>query len=41
MSGSKRKQDRKNRKLTRILGFTAVGLAIAVLIYVLRLAGRI
>lgn len=39
MSGSKRTQAKRKRKVTRILGFTAVGLGIGMVIYVLNLAG--
>jgi len=41
MSGSKRREAKKTRKLQRILGITAVGLAVAGLIYVLNLGGCI
>jgi len=41
MSGSKRRKDKRNRKLTRILGIIAAGLAIAGFIYVLNLGGCI
>lgn len=41
MSGSKRRKDKRNRKLSRILGFIGVGLSIAGLIYVLNVGGCI
>lgn len=39
MSGSKRRKDKRNRRLSHILGFTALGMAIAGLVYVLSLGG--
>jgi len=39
MSGSKRREDKRNRRLSHILGFSALGLAIAGLIYALNLGG--
>ena len=41
MSGSKRKQTKRNLKLSRIVGFTGVGLAIVALVYVLNAGGCI
>ena len=41
MTGSKRRRDKRNSKLTRILGIIGVGLGIAALIYVLNLGGCI
>lgn len=41
MTGNKRRQDNRNRKLSRILGIIGVGLAIAGLIYVLNVRGCI
>ena len=41
MSGSKRRRDKRNRRLSHILGFAAVGLAIAGLIWALRFGGCI
>lgn len=41
MSGSKRKVAKRNRRINRIVGFTAVGLAIAGLVYVLNAGGCI
>lgn len=41
MSGSKRRQDKRNRKLSRILGIAGVGLAIIGLVYVLNVGGCI
>lgn len=41
MSGSKRREAKKVRKLHRILGIVGVGLGIVALIYVLNLAGCI
>ena len=41
MTGSKRRQDKRNRRISRIVGFTAVGLAIIGLVYVLHATGCI
>jgi len=41
MTGSKRRKDKRSRKLTRIVGIASAGLAIAGLIYVLNVGGCI
>lgn len=41
MTGSKRRQEKRNRKISRIIGITALGLAVIGLVHVLDATGCI